>query len=313
LRLAQAANPCTWDVTALARTAVWRSDAQAQVDEAIRLAVAEAMQRVERGLDDAQAYASQGIESYLDWYFSVIGSYTRLAAPVIPSLAQQMREQFARTVFIDSGHDRRVQSLAEQADAQLLTHISMRVEEIGLRLALEAKEQPCAREQLHPDLERSLGRDEVRVALAGAVALPLSRVLVRVAAQASEALVARALARQTVRAAGGVAGRTAAGRGGGVLLSAGTAATVCTPGGPLALACGALAAVVTWLGVDVALITIDEALFRDRLRTELTEEMRAQRDTLQESLRLQLEQTAQVYRLQAHQAVGAVFVPARGG
>lgn len=313
LRLAQATNPCTWDGPAALQTVAWRTDAQAQLDEATRLALAQAMADVERGLDASQALAAQGIEVWLDWYFSLVGSYTRLAAPVIPGLAQQMQERFARIVFAESGYEGRVQTLAGHADERLLSHVSEGVQAIRERLAQQARSQPCAREWLRPQWERSLGRDEMRVALAGAVALPVSRVLVQVAARAGEAWLARALSRQSVRAAAGAAGRTAAGRGSGVLLSAGTAASVCTPGGPLALACGALAAVVTWLGVDIALITLDEALFRDRLRTELTEELQAHRAALQEAMRLQLEQTARVYRLQAQEALGAVFVPARGG
>jgi hypothetical protein len=70
---------------------------------------------------------------------------------------------------------------------------------------------------------------------------------------------------------------------------------------------------VTWLGVDVAMIAIDEALFRDKVKKEIVAELAAQRDELRESIRLQLKQTVTLYRLRARNAVDAVFVPARDG
>jgi hypothetical protein len=102
-------------------------------------------------------------------------------------------------------------------------------------------------------------------------------------------------------------------RGASVLLSAGAAAAVCAPGGPLALACAAVASAVTWLGVDMAMIAIDEALFRKKMRNELVEELQGQRQQLREELRSQLEQAAADFRSQTEQRIDKIFVPARDG
>jgi len=98
-----------------------------------------------------------------------------------------------------------------------------------------------------------------------------------------------------------------------VLLSAGAASAVCAPGGPLALACAAVAGVVTWLGVDMALMAIDEALFRQSLRADLLEDLQAQRQHLRDELRSKLEQAAADYRGQAGRRIDQVFVPATDG
>jgi hypothetical protein len=124
---------------------------------------------------------------------------------------------------------------------------------------------------------------------------------------------AGAAVRPTVRAAASAAGAMSSKRGASVLLSAGAAAAVCAPGGPLALACAAVATAVTWLGVDMAMIAIDEAFFRKKMRNELVEELQGQRQQLREELRLQLEQAAADYRSQTEQRIDKIFVPARDG
>jgi hypothetical protein len=102
-------------------------------------------------------------------------------------------------------------------------------------------------------------------------------------------------------------------RGASVLLSAGAAAAVCAPGGPLALACAAVATVVTWQGVDMAMIAIDEELFRKKMRDELVEELQGQRKQMREEFRSQLERVAAEYRSRTEQRIDKVFVPARDG
>jgi hypothetical protein len=150
-------------------------------------------------------------------------------------------------------------------------------EAIGLGIAQQLKLRPCLIETLRPIALPCLERDVMRVALSTAVALPLSRAVGGLALRSGAAVMARAAARPTVRAAASAAGAMSSKRGASVLLSAGAAAAVCAPGGPLALACAAVATAVTWLGVDMAMIAIDEALFRKKMRNELVEELQGQR------------------------------------
>ncbi len=310
IQLASVANPCGRQP---GQTVALRGDVQRQLDAASRQAVASAMQPVNAGLDLAFAAADNGIDKYLDWYFSFVGSYTRLGALLIPDLDAHMRKQFSTLVFTDSGFEQAVARAGSEADALLLDRIAAEAEAIGQGLASRLKLEPCLHESVHGVALPGLSRDTTRLALSAAVALPLSRLVLPLALRAGQAVLARAAARQTVRAAARAAGSTAGKRGASVLLSAGAATAVCAPGGPLALACGAAAGAITWLGVDMALIAIDEALFRKSLRAELVEELQAQRKTLHDALRAELEQAADTYNVQARQRIDKVFVPATDG
>ncbi len=79
------------------------------------------------------------------------------------------------------------------------------------------------------------------------------------------------------------------------------------------MACANLGGVAAWLGVDMALLAVDEALFHKSLRADLLADLQAERLRLREELRLQLEQAAADYRLQAGRQIELVFVPARDG
>ena len=268
---------------------------------------------VDGGLDRAFASAETGIDAYLDWYFSFVGNYTRLGALVIPDLDQHMRNQFTALVFAGSGFEQQVSRLGTEADGQLLDRIAQAAQSAGQGFAKDLELQPCLLEGLRPAALPGLERDKLRVAMSAAIALPLSRAVLPLVVRAGQAVLARAAARQTVRAAASAAGAKVTQRGASVLLSAGAAGAVCAPGGPLALACAAVAGVVTWLGVDMVLMAVDEALFRKSLRADLLEDLQAQRLQLRDELRLKLEQAAADYRSQAGRRIDLVFVPARDG
>jgi hypothetical protein len=308
--LAQTANPCG---TTSAQARALQADARQQLDEASRQAVDDAMRGVDRNLDRAFAAVEAGIDKYLDWYFSFIGSYTRMGAPVIPDLEQHMRDRFSELVFRESAFEQKLLSLGNEAEAALSDRVAAEAEAIGLGIAQQLKLRPCLLETVRPIALPGLERDAMRVALSAAVALPLSRAVGGLALRSGAAVMARAAARPTVKAAASAAGAMSSKRGASVLLSAGAAAAVCAPGGPLALACAAVATVVTWLGVDMAMIAIDEALFRKKMRNELVEELQGQREQMREELRSQLEQVAAEYRSRTEQRIDKVFVPARDG
>jgi hypothetical protein len=309
-QLARVANPCARGSD---QARALRAQAQRQLDAASREAVDAAMRTVDGGLDRAFSAAEVGVDAYLDWYFSFVGNYTRLGALVIPDLDQRMRDQFMAQVFAGSGFAQQMSRLGTEADGQLLDRIAQAAQSAGQGFAKNLELQPCLLEDLRPDKLPALERDKLRVAMSAAIALPLSRAVQPLTVRAGEAVLARAAARQTVRAAASAAGAKVTQRSASVLLSAGAAGAVCAPGGPLTLACAAAAGVVTWLGVDMALMAVDEALFRKSLRADLLEDLRAQRRQLRDELRSKLEQGAADYRSQAGRQIDQVFVPARDG
>jgi hypothetical protein len=309
-QLARVANPCGRTPE---QAGAMRAQAQRTLDAAAREAVDLAMRTVDRGRDPAFAAAEAGIDAYLDWYFSFVGSYTRLGALVIPGLEQQMRRQFTDKVVDGSGLQQQLSRLASAADGHLLDHLALAARAAGHGVASEAAQQPCLRDALRLDALPGLERDAVRAAMSAAIALPLSRAVLPLAAKAGEAVLARAAARQTVKAAASAAGAKATQRGASVLLSAGAAGALCSPGGPLALACSAVAGAATWLGVDMALMAVDEALFRQSLRADLVDDLLQQRQALHDDLRAKLEQAAADYRALAGRRIDQVFVPANDG
>jgi hypothetical protein len=224
-----------------------------------------------------------------------------------------MRDRFIDLVCKERCFEKELVSLGTEAEAAMLDRFVAQVEAIGLGIAQQLKLRPCLIETLRPIALQGLERDVMRVALSTAVALPLSRAVGALALRSGAAVMAGAAVRPTVRAAASAAGAMSSKRGASVLLSAGAAAAVCAPGGPLALACAAVASAVTWLGVDMAMIAIDEALFRKKMRNELVEELQGQRQQLREELRSQLEQAAADFRSQTEQRIDKIFVPARDG
>ncbi len=65
-----------------------------------------------------------------------------------------------------------------------------------------------------------------------------------------------------------------------MLADTGPGALVCSPGGPLALLCGAAAGVATWLAVDLVALELEEQLERERFEAELHEVLRAEEAAL---------------------------------
>jgi hypothetical protein len=303
-------DPCG---SKLAQTRALQANAHRELDDSARADVDEAMRHVDAHLSAAFDVANKGVDAYLDWYFSFVGSYTRLGAVVIPGLNERIQAEFTRKVIEDTAFSKKVEQLAKEAEDRVLERIAGRTEEIGRVLSAQLEREPCAGEVIRSAPLKRLSRDAVRSSLSAAVAVPLSRIVLNLAGRAANEVLARAVARQSMKAAASAAGSTTAKRTTAVVMSAGAAAVVCAPGGLLAAGCSALAGVIAWLGVDVALIAIDEALFREKMKQETIAELAQQQTTLRESIRLQLEQTVNLYRIQARNAVDAVFVPARDG
>lgn len=307
VRLASAI-PCTREAS---DASALKAGAEQQIDQASREALDAAMLRVDQELDEAFSAAEQGVDRYLDWYFSFIGNYTRLGAIVIPKLDEQMREQFVRRIFVETKFDEQISRIAGEADSLIIGQLATTTAAIGHELSKEVGAQRCLRDAVRPIPLVDLTRDKVRATLSTAVALPMSGIAIKLAGQASEGALAKAAARQTMKAAATAVGKTATKRGVSVVVTATTAVAMCSPGGPLVLACGIVAGIVTWFGVDIAMMAIDEAVFREKMKADLLEELRGQRTALREALRQQLEQVTNLYGLQAKGAVEKVFVPAR--
>jgi hypothetical protein len=220
------------------------------------------------------------IDAYLDWYFTLVGEYERLAALLTGDFLATMTAKFEHYLFEESGLTERLVSLEESVSTQALAGLKTAVLDIRSNALAEAMPQAC-REQtslpralvpglMEQQLERAFHRDAAGAATAvggGAVAAAASMKLIAKKAGASAA--SKVATTKSFQAAAGLAAKVGAKKGGGALVSGATAAALCAPGGPAAVACGVTAGVLAWVTIDKAAVEIDEYLNRDALRNDI--------------------------------------------
>jgi hypothetical protein len=270
--------------------------------------------RIERELDALFAGLEPGVERYLDWYFTVIGGYQRLAAVVIGDFAELMTQTLERYLFEDTGFADRL----ERAHAKIAETALAEMTELGGGLGLTVRERmvqnTCALGTLDLAELGNLDRDRMRVSAAAGTGAVAGVVTVKaLSKQTATAVAAKLMTKKGFQAAAAVAGKTAAKKGGSVLLSAAGAAAVCSPGGPLAAVCGILAGALTWLAVDKALVEVDEALFREQMRSEILEVLAQEQAHITRVLTAHHRGAVEAMSMQLQEAIDRVFVPARDG
>lgn len=301
------ANPCRTDAKTIEklRTQLQGRLQQARVEEQQR-----ASERIDATVNALYADVEKGVDQYLDWYFTVLGEYQRLAALVTGRFAEQMRAELETRIFGEAFGERLQQAssdLAAESQARLVALGG----ELGAQVQSETASRPCWAGRFDVSALGSLDRDALRAATsvgAGTAAgLLTARVLAR---RAAAAAAANASSKRVFQGAASLAGRVAAKRTGSTLVAAAGGAAVCGPFAPL---CALVAAGATWIALDKAFIEIDQLAFRDEMRAEILASIAEQKAALTESLALQ--HHAQVDRTVS--AIGAsmerVFVPARDG
>jgi hypothetical protein len=271
---------------------------------------------VDHALDGIFGKAEAGVEEYLDWYFSLTGEYQRLWVLVGSRSVDKVRAR------IDAELEKAV--LATPRVGELLLAANRRISEEAaaafVQVAAEAGRQleqqgtqPCWDEFLNlpdiPAMERDVRAASV-AAVSGAVGSFASRVA---AAKFGRALAARLVKKPAYRSAASIAARLVGKRGGAILVSSGTGAAVCAPGGPLALLCGLAAGAVTWVAVDKVQIEIDELRFRAEMRAEILESLRVQKAELAQEMLAAHEGAIDRMANQVRASLDRVFIPARDG
>ncbi len=291
----------------------------------VRLAAREsADQRVDGELVALFARLEPGVDAYLDWYFTVIGEYERLAALATGGFVELMGDQLEQHLFVDTGFAEQLERLDEgirRDSARTLADAAGHLEQLAGERSAAA---PCALYGLDlgalsaatlasPALG-DLNRDAVRAATAvggGAAAGALAAKML--AKQTGAAVAAKLAAKKGFQTAAGLAGKVAAKKGGSILLSAAGGAALCSPGGPAAAICGIVAGAAAWLAVDKAMIEIDEVRLREEMRAEILHALEEQKPAL--ALALKTSQGAAIDAM-AGRIEGGVersFIPVRDG
>jgi hypothetical protein len=305
------ANPCETDPAVRDRLLTALGDDLARTRAEVQ---AKADRRVDTALDALFADVEQGVDRYLDWYFTVIGEYERLAASVVGDFGTLMSEQLERHLFGDTGFADRLAAASDAIEADSTGAMAAAAGRLGERAAAEVAAEPCRLDGVSLHALGDLERDRMRAAMATTGGAAAGVVTAKLLAKNAGAMVAgKVAAKKGFKLAAGMAGKVAAKKGGSILLSATAATALCAPTGPMAVLCGVVAGTVTWLTIDKAMVEIDEALFRDEMRAELLETVAEQRAALAEALKAQHAAAIDAQALQIHNRLEGAFVPARDG
>ncbi|MDQ3027314.1 MAG: hypothetical protein M3R58_12525 [Pseudomonadota bacterium] len=293
-----------------------RRELDAQIDAAAAADRQRAGMRIDRELDALFVRVEGGVDSYLDWYFSVLGGYQRLGAQVLARSAdgaaarvtQELEQRLFGATDIGAGLDEANRRIAADAATQLVAVSS----QLGTRLRTEAASQPCWRQSLDLPRLTAFEHDALRVSASIASGLAVGAATSRVAAgRLSNAAAARLASKRAYGSAAGVAGRFVNRRAGSLVISAGAGVVACAPGGPLALLCGLVTGAVTWVSVDKALVMVDEFRFRKEMRAEILETVREQKAELAREMHAAHGAAIDAVAQRLHVAVNGVFIPAR--
>jgi hypothetical protein len=298
-------DPCR---AADATIAAVRKELDAQIAAAAGADRDRAGKRIDQELDKLFARVEGGVDAYLDWYFSVVGVYTRLAAHVL----KREENHLERRLFVDTRAGEALAEMSSRMAADVAPRLTAVAAQLGPSLRTEADSHPCVRQAIDMPKLPAIEREMVHVSASIASGVTVGALTARVAAgRFSSAAAARLASRRAYGSAAGVAGRVVGKRGGSLVASAGVGAAACAPGGPLALLCGLVAGAITWITVDKAVVMIDELRFRDEMRGEILDAVREQKAELARELRAvhgaAIDATAQ----RLHAALNGVFIPAR--
>ena len=293
---------------------VARAQLLAQLDDEIAATRGEAIEQVSRqageGVDALFADVGQGVDRYLDWYYTVIGEYQRLAAVFTADVAEAMREQLYSHLFADSHFDQRLGEL----DDKLADTATDRFVALAPQLGDSIARADCMPEDLASLPPGALGHDSLRASVAAGsgvgVGLASSKFL---AGKTTSAVVGKVAAKKSFQTGVAVVSKTLAKKGGSTLLSTGVGTAICAPTGPVAILCGVTAGLVTWFSVDKALVELDEAMNREEMRADIMAVLDEQRQVL--TGQLTDRHVVRIDRMAEHvdKTIDRIFIPASDG
>lgn len=300
------ANPCRTDPNA---RAALKASLDAQLQQVRIQEQSRASASTDAAIDALFAQAENGVEGYLDWYFTVIGEYERLGATLAGRSAESMREELERRVFGEAFSSR-----LEQASRDIATDSQARIAQSAVDLGVQVKSgiqsKPCLVGAIDLPALRGIERDAVRAstaAVGGGIVAIASGLLAR---RAATAATTKTASKRVFQGAASLAGRVVTKRAGSTLVAAVGGAALC---GPLAPLCALAAGAVAWITLDKAFIEIDELRFRDEMRAEILESLRTQKVELASQLRALHGAAIDQAVSGVQQSVQRAFVPVREG
>jgi hypothetical protein len=261
--------------------------------------------------------ASNNIPAFADWYYSLVGEYTRLLYAAFGNLPEYLSQQLNQRVFQPSGTADAIDRLAATLDARLTEQLKNAAFDMQKLLVRLVRAQQVSQDEANVRIagEWALGtqlaahmetyvsltsQDIARQSLATSAGIATSAIIAKklgaktVAKVSTKFAGTKSLGALTTAAA--KLGLKSAAKAGGALGSAGTGAVsgaaFCAgtvAGAPLAPGCalvgGAVTGLAAWLLVDKAVLETEELLNREALEDELRQALLAQREELRISLK----------------------------
>jgi hypothetical protein len=310
-RIVAVANPCCLDPKG---AAALKAGLAAEIDGVRAASKERAAERIDGELRTLYGDVEHGVDDYLDWYFSVLGEYQRLAALAGGGFAERMRRELEQRLFPGDGFDAQLARANRQIADGSSAQMSALATRLGVELRSELRTHPCQLEIARPSARAHLDRDLQRAATAaGAGAVVGAAATTLLVRKTATAVAGKLAAKKAFQVAETLPAKMAAKRGGSILLSAAGATALCAPAGPLAALCGVGAGVATWLIVDQALVKIDEIRFRAEMRREILEAALGQKAELAQALRAMHDAAIDEMAQGLQQAVDGAFIPVRDG
>lgn len=300
-------DPCAVD-TARREQLLARLDSDVETTrmQATRAVDVEIGQGVDLLFEDIE----RGVDQYLDWYFTVLGEYQRLAAVFTDDVAQTMREQLEQHLFAGSDFDVKLGKL----NSELAQMTAGRFAQLAPQLRDELAASTCEVGQLTLVPLSGLNHDTLRASVAATSGVGAGIVASKaLASKTTAAVVGKVAAKKSFQTGAAVATKMLAKKGSSTLLSAGAGTALCAPTGPVAILCGVTAGLVTWFTVDKVLVELDEALNRDEMRADILQVLDKQKALLAEQLAEKNYALIDVMAAEVNAAVHKTFVPAADG
>lgn len=278
------------------------ADARSDVARRRGETVERVRQRIDAEVDPIFTLALDNVPRFADWYYSLQGEYARYASALAGDLGVFLEDRMKEEIFAAGGIEARIDEKLQEINRYVARDLQDAARAVLQNLAeAVAGNGPVTDDRARIRLEGALDLDAVLAHSLAVTPNDVERQVVSglaatgVGIAAGKGLGAVVVKKMVAKVAGTKTFQLAAvllaklatkmvAKGGGAAAAAAAGAAICSPGGPLALACGAAAGVVTWITVDKAFIELEEAIDRDEFERELRAAIVEERDALKRQL-----------------------------
>ena len=205
-------------------------------------------------LSDAYSRVYAAIPKYVDFHYSVLGEYSELAVAAQGRIGTHLQER------LFDGFEQRLDEFMEDLDERYIEAYASTLDaEIQAAIGAETPRGVLS-EATQLVLNDAVTRAGIAFPVAGAAVVfgsgGLKALTAGIAAKLTAKITAKAAAKGGLKV-------------GGILAGVGGGGALCAWGGPLALACGAIGGIGTWLLADAAIVNLDEFFNRDEFEATL--------------------------------------------